>query len=143
LGYRAYQPGGLLAAEVMNQTQHVWLPRALQYEKDMLALNSTQNPYNDTFIWMTQPYILSNLLDCPPYMNFTCVDNTTRSLVIDAMLRGAITWHAFPYNSEAELHSQDLFEFAIELSHGISDQLGLPRPMTISQVNTEAYIYDI
>ena len=133
LGYRAYQPEGDYAYQVMDQAINVWIPRALQYEKDMLAFNSSTNPHNDSFVWMTQPYILSNALDCPPNMNFTCLDRSTRAQLVDAMTRGAITWHAFPYNSEAELHSVDMFEAAIELSHSLSDQLGLPRPLTISQ----------
>jgi hypothetical protein len=133
LGYRAYQPDGDFAWQVMNQTMHVWLPRALQYEKVMRSFNSSVNPHNDTFVWMTQPYILSNLLSCPPFMNFTCPSSQLRREVLAAMRRGAITWHAFPYNSEAELHSVDQFEFGIELSHQLSDMLGLPRPLTISQ----------
>ena len=133
LGYKAYQPDGDYAYQVMQQALHVWIPRALQYEKDMLAFNSTVNPYNDTFVWMTQPYVLSNALDCPPNMNFTCLDDATRAQLVDAMKRGVITWHAFPYNSEAELHSVDLFEAAIEQAQSLSDQLGMPRPLTISQ----------
>ena len=99
----------------------------------MVAFNSSVNPHNDSFVWMTQPYILSNALSCPPNMNFTCPSPQLRASVLDAMRRGAITWHAFPYNSEAELHSPDLFEFGIQLSHSLSDLLGLPRPLTISQ----------
>ena len=133
LGYRAYQPDGDFAWQVMNQTLHVWLPRALEYERRMLSFNSSVNPHNDSFVWMTQPYILSNLIACPPFMNFTCPSPQLRREVLAAMRRGSITWHAFPYNSEAELHSVDQFEFGIELSHQLSDMLGLPRPMTISQ----------
>ena len=133
LGYRAYQPDGDFASQVMDQAINVWIPRALQFESDMRSFNSSVNAYNDTFVWMTQPYVLSNALDCPPHMNFTCLNATVRAQLVDAMVRGAITWHAFPYNSEAELHSADLFEAAIELSHSLSDQLGLPRPLTISQ----------
>ena len=133
LGYKSYQPVGDFAYQVMDQALNVWIPRALQYERDMLAFNSSVNTYNDSFVWMTQPYVLSNALDCPPHMNFTCLNSTTRALLLDAMKRSVVTFHAFPYNSEAELHSVDMFEAAIEQSHALSDQLGLPRPLTISQ----------
>lgn len=50
------------------------------------------------------------------------------------MARGDITWHAFPFNGQAELFDADLFEEAVVLTHDLDERFGLPHKRTMSQV---------
>lgn len=50
------------------------------------------------------------------------------------MARGDITWHAFPFNGQAELFDADLFEEAVALTHDLDERFGLPHKRTMSQV---------
>lgn len=133
VGFHAYSPNGFFAADVIQQALNDWLPNAIKYEQEMRNFNSSINPYNDTFIWMAHPWTLSLALDCPPHMNYTCLSSATQTALIDAMKRGVITWHAFPFNSEAEVHNAELFEFGIQMTHDLADKYNIPRPRTISQ----------
>ena len=52
----------------------------------------------------------------------------------DAVARGDIYWHALPFNAELELMDASLLEAAVQLTHEVDAQLGLPSKITMSQV---------
>lgn len=53
---------------------------------------------SDRFIYTTQPYILSLYLDCHPGMGLHCPGEAAVAAVRAAIKRGAISWHAMPFN---------------------------------------------
>jgi hypothetical protein len=51
----------------------------------------------------------------------------------DAVRRGDITWHAFPFNSEPEVYDSSLFQASVNLAKDLAQSLGRPAPRTLSQ----------
>ena len=78
-------------------------------------------------------------LSCPPNfvtgnVRLACPNATAVDAANDAIRRGWIWWHAFPFNAHMEL-SQDgsLLRAAVELTHNLDDEFGLPRKSVLSQ----------
>ena len=82
----------------------------------------------------TQCWILNTFFNCPPNVaGLTCptpaqVANVTRSIHA-----GYLTWHAFPFNSELELHSAGALAAGVASCHALDDKFGVPRKATLSQ----------
>ena len=127
VGFSTPNGHGFLAANAIDIYMRTYFLAAVQTANEMRAAGA------DRFIWMTQSWLVSLYFDCPPNMGFYCPNATERAIVEAAIQRGDINWHAFPFNSEAELHSVDLFEFGIEMSQKLADRFGVPQPNTISQ----------
>ena len=117
-----------LSAAVLNEYFDLYIPRAINVTA---ASRSAQLPYS----WMTHGFVLSLFFDCPPGMGLHCPSPEAQAAARAAIGRGDITFHAFPFNSEFELYSSDLFEFGIALTHRLADELSPPsgRPRVISQ----------
>ncbi len=53
-----------------------------------------------------QSWLVSMYLECPPSLaalGLQCPNATERAQFLDAVQQGFITWHAFPFNVEAEV----------------------------------------
>lgn len=51
----------------------------------------------------------------------------------DAVKRGDITWHAFPFNAEPEVYDSSLFQSSVILARDLALKLGQQAPRTMSQ----------
>ena len=112
-----------------------WIPNAVKYSAAMRSFNSTVNPHNDTYIWMTHSWVVQLFLHCPPNGLLRC---PTPSQVEDAkaaIALGTITWHAFPFNSQHDVYSADLFDYGMQLGADLAKEFGRVGgpPNTISQ----------
>lgn len=56
-------------------------------------------------------------------------------MVRDAIRKGWITWHAFPFNGQMEMFDSSLLEFAVQLVHDLDEEFELPPKHTLSQVS--------
>ena len=88
---------------------------------------------------MAQSYVISLYLSFPPNfvtgnVRLACPNATAVDAANDAIRRGWIWWHALPANAHTEL-SQDgsLLRAAVELTHNLDDEFGLPRKSVLSQ----------
>ena len=52
---------------------------------------------------------------------------------MESIAHGWLTWHAFPFNSEAELHSPDMLVAGFDRCHALDDEFRLPHKSTMSQ----------
>lgn len=80
-----------------------------------------------------QSYLVSLYLDCPPGMGLHCPTPAAAAAMRAAIVRGDITYHAFPFNAEPELYSPTLFAEGVALTHALDAQFGLPPKRTMSQ----------
>lgn len=51
----------------------------------------------------------------------------------EAVQRGDIVWHAFPFNAEAEMYDADIYASSVSMSQRLAQQFGVPVPKTLSQ----------
>ena len=81
-----------------------------------------------------QMWIMEMFFNCPPGIaSLRCPNATEVSGVREAISAGWLTWHAFPFNSEAELHSSELLAAGVALTHALDDSFGFPHKATVSQ----------
>ena len=52
-------------------------------------------------------------LDCPPAMGLVCPNEDAKARFVEAIQRGDITYHAFPFNSELEFMESTLTDFGL------------------------------
>ena len=97
-----------------------------------LALDARGGPERLRF--MSHSWIVSLFLDCPPGIpGLRCPTVGETANFTDAVNRGYIYWHAFPYNGEPELMHLKLFQSALNLTHALDDRFGVPHKATMSQ----------
>ena len=135
VGFRAYNPEGWFAADVIDQALNQWIPDAITFAANLSPFTHAANPYDDTYVWTTHPWLLSLALDCPPHMGYRCPNQTAVTSMVRAVADGVISFHAFPFNAEAELYNSKLFDFGLQFTHDLAAQLRKPDgpPRVISQ----------
>lgn len=87
------------------------LVASLQYR---LGLELEGTPWALHF--MAQSWIVSMFLDCPPGIpGLVCPSAGEKANFTDAVARGYITWHAYPFNGEVELLEPSLLPAAFNV----------------------------
>ena len=121
------------APDIINLWWHQYFPLAYEVGE---ALEQQNNTSNARLHFTAQSWLVEMFLNCPqPYMAEGVVCPTTEeiSMFKEAVQKGYITWHAFPFNGEAEIMNPSLFSFAINMTHTLDDKFSLPRKKTMSQ----------
>ena len=125
--------GPSIALSVINKYFDDYFPLSIE-----IAHNLTTQ-HNLTFSWMTQSWLISMYLDCPPNFDYNgvslhCPNDTMRDHIINnGIKKGIIYWHAFPFNSQLEVYDSSLAEFGLKLSRDYSIKYGVPISNTLSQ----------
>lgn len=83
-----------------------------------------------------QSWLVSLYLDCPPGLGLHCPTATAIAAFEDAVRRGDIYWHAYPFNMQSEVADASLLAAAVNLTHDLDARFGLPPKITISQAGT-------
>jgi hypothetical protein len=83
--------------------------------------------------WMAQSWIVSLYVDCPPNAGLPCPSAGQLANFTDAVARGYITWHAWPFNSELELCDPSMIEFGLNMTHELDAVYNQPPKATLSQ----------
>ena len=87
----------------------------------------------ERLVFTTHTYLVYLYLNCPPNMGIHCPNASSLAIFQKAISAGVIVWHAFPFNGQAEIMDESLFEFGISLTHSLDDQFGKPHTLTMSQ----------
>jgi len=119
---------GNTTVNMLNKYYDRFFPRALA---DFKGLHNTSN--GEGLKWMTQSWIISLYLNCPPNLGLHCPNAENKAMVLDLIKEGVIRWHAFPFNAELALISPDLFKFGVEMTQALSKKTGAPIPTVLSQ----------
>lgn len=114
---------------VINTYFTEYFPRAIWLDKWMRELDTK----GDRYRYMTHSYLISLYLDCPPGMGIACPDAEAVAALRTAVADGVITWHALPHNSQVEVFDVPLLEYALNLTHNLDWEFGLPSKNTLSQ----------
>ena len=117
------------AVNIVNRYFDDFFPRAI-----MIANTLRKYGGKERLVFTTHTYLVSLYLDCPPNMGLHCPDDEAKGSFKDAVTRGDITWHAFPFNGEPEYLLRPLMvEAGFNLTHRLDDMFGRPRTVTMSQ----------
>ena len=107
------------SVNIVNEYFDKYFPAAINFTQQLRAID-----YKDGYTWMTHTYLLSLYFDCPPNMGLHCPTAQQQQDLRYAIADGSISFHAFPFNSEMELHTVELVEAGIQLSVDLAKTLG-------------------
>ena len=117
------------AANIVNRYFDDFFPRAIKIANTLRKYGGKER-----LVFTTHTYLVSLYLDCPPNMGLHCPDDEAKDSFKNAVTRGDITWHAFPFNSEPEYLLRPLVvETGFNLTHRLDDLFDRPRTVTMSQ----------
>ena len=69
----------------------------------------------------------------PPPLRLACPSAADVEAMLAALTDGMITFHAFPFNAEAELLSESLFSYGLDVGKQVATRAGIPSPTVMSQ----------
>jgi len=135
-------------ASVVNTYFHDYFPKAI---KTANLVNKPGQP--PVFKFTTHAWLLDMFFDCPhrfgtncsfapdsfsstPDYNIGCIlcpNATLINQVQHAIDNDIITWHAFPFNAEAELGTSALIAEGFKSVHRLDDRFGKPHKKVMSQ----------
>jgi hypothetical protein len=132
VGYNGI-PGLGLINNILNRYFSVYFPRAIAVAAELRAHGGPER-----LIYTTHGYLVSMYLHCPA--NFTlsgilleCPPPEAVAAFSAAVRAGDIVWHAGAFNTEYENgFNADAVDAQFALSRDAADELGVPRPRTLS-----------
>ena len=125
-------PNRYTISGVLTLWWYTHYPRALALG-DAIAANSTLASTIGLH-FTTQCWILNVFFDCPRGIaGLTCPSPAQVADVERAITAGYLTWHAFPFNSELELHSAAALAAGVGSCHALDARFALPRKTVLSQ----------
>jgi hypothetical protein len=88
-----------LSSDTVCQYFHVYYPLAISTAHAMRVLGA------DHYVYTTHSWLVSLYLNCPniPALRIQCPNGTEQADFLAAILRGDITWHAYPFNAQPEV----------------------------------------
>jgi len=118
-----------LTVNILNRYFDSFFPRAADVGSQLASLGGEEN-----LKWMTQGYIVSMYLDCPPNIGLHCPDDQAKAKFLDAVAKGYIWWHAFPHNAELALAPREFLEASIRYTQKLARDSKMPNiPAVLSQ----------
>jgi uncharacterized protein DUF5054 len=128
------------AVQVINTYFQSFFPEAI---RTAAALEKLGYKYSFT----TYPWLLSLYLDCPANQNITCPSTTTcpwgnctlacptaaeREQVVNALIKGTITWQGHPLEHFPELMDTSLYKYGLSMSQDLAKFHGGTATLTAS-----------
>jgi len=132
VGYNGI-PGLGLINNIVQRYFDVYFPRAIAVAQALTAHGGPERLIYTTHGWLAHMY-----MHCPANFTLsgialTCPTPDAVQAFKDAVLRGDITWHAAAFNTEYEnAFNEEMINVQFQLSFDLADELGLPRPKTVS-----------
>eukprot|EP00823_Brevimastigomonas_motovehiculus_P008810 TRINITY_DN824_c0_g1_i2.p1 TRINITY_DN824_c0_g1~~TRINITY_DN824_c0_g1_i2.p1 ORF type:complete len:655 (+),score=144.20 TRINITY_DN824_c0_g1_i2:280-2244(+) len=87
----------------------------------------------DLYVWMTASWLVSLYLDCPPFPGLHCPNVKAQTALREAIARGDITYHAYPFSSQLEATDADTFLYGLDMTHTMDRQLNRSLSTVINQ----------
>ncbi len=119
------------SANVVNVYFDTYFPKAINTSAVLRKLGGEAK-----YIYTTHSYLVSLYLECPAGMGLHYPSTFARQAFLDGIQRGDITWHAFPFNAQAEWSEPGLLRFGVELSQTLAARFnitGVRIPSVVSQ----------
>eukprot|EP00762_Andalucia_godoyi_P002325 ANDGO_07529.mRNA.1 hypothetical protein CAOG_04643 len=122
-----------LLVNVMNRYFYEYIPRAMDTAAQARAAGTK-------YTWTMEggAFLLNFYIHCFPdphllELGLKCPSSKQQQDVIQAMQRGDLAWHAFPFNGEPELMNEWMFASSINLARSLEIDFGVPFTTTMSQ----------
>ena len=118
------------AVDIVNEYFDKYFPEAIRNAIELREI------FGDVgLVFTTHSFLVYLYLNCHdfPDLELHCPTDSEVKAFSDAVLRGDIVWHAFPFNAQMEFYDESLAEFGFMLTHMLDKKFGLPPKITMSQ----------
>lgn len=114
-----------LAVDIINEYFTVYFPRAIRLAEEF---NYYRN--DESFIYTTQPWLISLYLNCPPNIIFNgtrvqCPSSHEVQVFDNAIKKGYIAWHAGPMNMQIEFMNKAVLEASLKVAQDLNKRYGI------------------
>ena len=125
------------AQNIVNEYFDKYFPNAVNTAKELRNLG-----VEERLVFTTHPYLVYLYLNCSFISNsithytkigLHCPNQTQLQDFTDAIRRGDIVWHAFPFNAQMEFFDSALADFGFQLTHWLDAMFGRKATITMSQ----------
>jgi len=100
-----------LAEHVTNQYMEEYIPKAIELSEKLEIEGGRER-----FVWTTGSWLIHHYLEVSTPENRQRMEN--------AIHKGHIAWHGFPFTTHTELMDPELLEFGLSLSHELDERFG-------------------
>lgn len=128
VGFGGIGPFLATDVQVINTYFSVYFPKAIE-----VARKLRERGGEEQLKWMTQSFLVSMYLDCPPNMGLQCPSKEEVEAFGEAVRAGDIWWHGMPHNAQIEVFDESLLEYAIQMGHDLAARFNMTPAATISQ----------
>jgi hypothetical protein len=119
--------------DILNRWFHEFFPLALRVGSELEA--SAHGPDSPRLRFTAQSWIVHLFLNCPKEYaarGLLCPSQQELQNFSLAVKKGYITWHAFPFNGQAELSDVSMFDFGLKMTHSLDEFFNLTRKTVLS-----------
>lgn len=113
---------------IANLWFHTHFPRALSLGLELDALGGPER-----MRFMTQSYLVSLFMNCPPNVGIQCPNSAEIANFTEAVNKGYLTWHAFPHNAELGTADASLIDFGVQMTHDLDAMFRVRNKTVVSQ----------
>jgi len=128
VGYNGIYPEVGFAFNVINRYFDVYFPSAIETAQQLKKEGGKYSLIYTTHAWLVDLY-----LSCPPGMNIHCPSAEQQATLLAALRDGTITYHAYPFNVEAEVMDAPLMEFGFHLVRQLDARVRSQNTTVMSQ----------
>ena len=118
------------AQNIVNEYFDKYFPDAVRIAKELRDLGAEER-----LVFTTHSYLVYLYLNCPvsPKLGLHCPSQEQLQDFTDAVKRGDIVWHAFPFNAQMEFFNEALADFGFQMTHKLDEMFGRNATITMSQ----------
>ena len=116
------------AANIVNEYFDRYFPEAIEFANILRKLG-----VEERLVFTTHPYLVYLYMNCHPELGLHCPSNAQLQNFTDAVKRGDIVWHAFPFNAEMEFYDRFMADFGFKVTHALDEYYGKEPTITMSQ----------
>ncbi|KNC81776.1 hypothetical protein SARC_05922 [Sphaeroforma arctica JP610] len=120
--------------KVVNDYFDLFFPQAIETANKLKS-----EGWNSSYVYTTQPYLISLYLDCPkhlrllPALELSCPNETEIATFRRAIKQGVFAWHAGAFNAEVEQAEPSLFRYFLSLATSLDEEFGTSHSEVLSQ----------
>lgn len=116
------------ATNIVNEYFDKYFPETIQTANDL-----RQRVGEERLVFTTHPYLVYLYYNCHPELGLHCPNETRLREFTEAVSRGDIVWHAFPFNAQMEFYDESLADFGFKVTRLLDSMFGKEPTITMSQ----------
>lgn len=115
------------AANIVNEYFDKYFPEIIQIANDLRRREGKER-----LVFTTHPFLVYLYYNCYPELGLHCPNETQVGEFTDAIIRGDVVWHAFPFNAQMEFYDKSLADFGFSVTHMLDSMFGKEPTVTMS-----------